>query len=54
MKKSEMNEKEFHILLLRLLKYFRVIPTDIVFPHKQKAEEIMKLFSPLFDKKHAA
>ena len=39
-KKAGYSEKEFYVLLLRLLKYVRIIPTDVV-DYKKQAYEIM-------------
>jgi len=39
--KSGLSEKEFDILLLRLLNYVRIIPGDISFKFKKQAEEII-------------
>ena len=40
-KKAGYSEKEFYILLLRLLKYVRIIPTEVVIDYKKQAYEIM-------------
>jgi predicted nucleic acid-binding protein len=40
-KKSKLFEREFNILFLRLLKYIRIIPTDIISPYRKEASEIM-------------
>jgi len=40
-KKSKLSGKQFNILLLRLLKYVRIIPKDIITPIRQTAENIM-------------
>lgn len=40
-KKSKISEKEFYVLILRLLNYARVIPMEIIFPYKKQADEIM-------------
>lgn len=37
MKKSGLDEKEFYVILLRLLKYVRVVPTDVVTPFRALA-----------------
>ena len=41
-KKADINENEFHLLFLRLLKYIRLIPLDIVANFKYKARKIME------------
>lgn len=41
MEKARYSEKEFDILLLRLLNYVKIIPTNIILNHKEKAEEII-------------
>jgi len=40
-KKAGYSEKEFYVLLLRLLKYVRIIPTDVVVDYKKQAYEII-------------
>ncbi len=39
--KSQQSEKELNILILRLLKYVKIIPADIVSPYRSEACEIM-------------
>lgn len=41
MEKSELGEKEFNMLLLRLLKYVRLIPTNMIIEFREKADEII-------------
>ena len=41
LRKAGLSEKEFYILFLRLLKYVRVIPEDVVFKCKKTAHKIM-------------
>ena len=41
-KKANLTERQFNIVLLRLLKYVRVIPTNIVIDYRDEAFEIMK------------
>jgi len=40
-KKSKINEKEFYVLLLRLLKYVRLIPIGIFINFKDEANKII-------------
>ena len=40
-RKSKINEKEFYVLLLRLLKYIRLIPIGIFINFKDEANKIM-------------
>ena len=40
-RKAKINEKEFDILLLRLLKYVKLIPTKIFINFKYKADKII-------------
>jgi predicted nucleic acid-binding protein len=40
-KKSKISEKEFYILILRLLNYVRVIPTEIILPYRKQASKII-------------
>ena len=40
-KKSRLSKKEFDILLLRLLKYVRIIPTHLIINKKGEAENII-------------
>jgi len=40
-RKSKINEKEFYVLLLRLLKYVRLIPIGIFINFKDEANKIM-------------
>jgi predicted nucleic acid-binding protein len=46
LKKTEMNTKEFELLLHILLRKVRIIPTDVLFPYKKKAYEIVKDIDP--------
>ena len=46
MKKAGIDEKEFDILILRLLKYVRLIPTDIIFKFKLEADRIIGKIDP--------
>ena|SRR3989344_5295728 len=39
--KSKLSEKEFNILLLRLLRYVRIIPTGIIIDYRYEANKIM-------------
>ena len=49
-KKSKLSEREFNILFLRLLRYIRVIPADIIFPYREETSEIMeKLIEKMFN-----
>jgi predicted nucleic acid-binding protein len=41
MKKSGINEKEFDVLLLRLLKYIQLIPLDMIIKYRIEANDIM-------------
>ena len=41
MEKSSSSEKEFDILLLRLLNYVKIIPEDIILHYKKQAFEII-------------
>jgi len=45
-RKSKISEKEFYILLLRLLNYVRVIPTEIVLPYKKQADKLIGQIDP--------
>jgi predicted nucleic acid-binding protein len=40
--KAKITETEFNILLLRILKYIRLIPLDMIFKFKQDAQKIME------------
>ena len=40
-RKAKINEREFDVLLLRLLKYIRLIPTEIFIDFREEAEKIM-------------
>ena len=40
-RKSGLSEKEFDILLLRLINYVKIIPTDIISNYKRQASEII-------------
>lgn len=40
-KKSKINEKEFYVLLLRLLKYVRLVPIGIFISFKDEANKII-------------
>jgi predicted nucleic acid-binding protein len=40
--KAKISERELNTLLLRLLKYVRLIPMDIIFPFKNIARQIME------------
>ena len=40
-KKAKISEKEFDVLLLRLLKYVRLIPTNIFINFKYRADKII-------------
>ena len=42
MKKANLTENEFNILLMRILKYIRIIPLDIIFKFKEDAPKIME------------
>ncbi|MEK6856064.1 MAG: PIN domain-containing protein [Nanoarchaeota archaeon] len=42
MKKSSLDNYEFDVLILRLMKYIRLIPNELLIQYKNKAEEIMK------------
>jgi len=39
--KTKLSEEEFYILLLRLLKYVRVVPEEVILKYKKEADEIM-------------
>lgn len=41
MRKSGLSEREFNVLLIRLLNYVHVVPTDILIEHRAEAQEIM-------------
>ena len=41
MQKAGLSKKEFNILLLRLLRYIRIIPTDLILDKKNEAENII-------------
>ena len=41
LRKAKINEREFNILLLRLLKYLRLVPLDILINFKEEADKIM-------------
>lgn len=41
-KKAHLSEIELNILLLRLLKHVRVIPTEVIMKYYKNAKEIMK------------
>jgi len=41
MRKAKINEKQFYTLLLRLLKYVKIIPLDIINSFREEAHEIM-------------
>ncbi len=40
-KKSNLSEKDFNILFLRLLKYVRVTPADIISAYREEARKII-------------
>ncbi|MCK4647539.1 PIN domain-containing protein [Candidatus Pacearchaeota archaeon] len=40
-RKAKINEREFNVLLLRLLKYIRLIPTEIFVDFREEADKIM-------------
>lgn len=40
-KKSRVSEREFNILLLRLLKYVNLIPLDVIVKFREEADRIM-------------
>jgi len=40
--KSGMDEKEFNILLLRILRYIKLIPFDMIMPYKNESDNLMK------------
>ena len=42
MRKSGLSNKEFYTLLLRLIKYVKVIPKEIIIPYRKEANEIMR------------
>jgi predicted nucleic acid-binding protein len=42
LKKANITEREFNILFLRILKYIRLIPLDILFNFKDKSKQIME------------
>ena len=46
MKKAKLSEKELDILLLRLLRYVRVIPTDLIINQKEGAFRIIGHIDP--------
>jgi predicted nucleic acid-binding protein len=46
MNKARLNEKEFDILLLRLLKYVRLIPIEIIAKFGQEADKIIGKIDP--------
>jgi len=41
LKKSKLSEKEFNILYLRLLKYVRIIPTDVIIKYREESDKII-------------
>ena len=41
LKKTGINRREFYILFLRLLRYVRVIPTDVIINYREEADEII-------------
>lgn len=41
LKKTGLSEEEFYILFLRLLKYVRVIPEDVILKYKRAADKII-------------
>lgn len=41
-RKAKYSEKEFYILLLRLLKYVKIIPKDVIVKYKEQAYKIME------------
>ena len=40
-RKAKINERKFDVLLLRLLKYIRLIPTEIFIDFREEADKIM-------------
>lgn len=40
--KSGMNEREFNIILLRILKYVRLIPLEMLAQYKEQSDRIME------------
>ncbi|MBU0958133.1 MAG: PIN domain-containing protein [Nanoarchaeota archaeon] len=41
LKKSKLSEKDFYILLLRILKYIQIIPSDLIIKFWKQADEII-------------
>ncbi len=46
MKKAKLSEKDFDILLLRLLRYVRIIPVDLIINKKGEAFNIIGYIDP--------
>lgn len=46
LKKSELSEKEFNILLISLLKYIKIIKTEKILDYREEANEIMSKIDP--------
>ena len=44
--KSRLSEREFNTLLLRMLNYVRIVPTDIVIEYREQAQKIISKIDP--------
>ena len=46
LKKSEMKDKDFNLLLNILLRKVMIVPTEVLFPYRKEAYEIVKDIDP--------
>lgn len=46
LKKSRMKPKDFELLLSLLLRKVRIVPTDVLYPFREKAYNIVKDIDP--------
>ena len=46
LKKSKLSEKQFDILMLRMLNHVRIIPTNIIINYKKESEDIIQKIDP--------
>ena len=46
LKKSEMDTKDFNLLLNILLRKVMIVPTEVLFPYRKEAYEIIKKIDP--------
>ena len=46
LKKSEMNTKDFNLLLNLLLRKVMIVPNEVLFPYRKEAYELVKNIDP--------